>query len=213
MAPGGPAVAKAGPRVERALEVGSVEFVVREGAFREQHVPLFRSREQGTCHRGDGSTGFGRDGVAGGGSVHQHSGLRHRHGVGVRICHPGRHATFAAINQRFFSLQQSQMIRQFVKACDLCGNATVRRQKKHGLLEPLPIPSRIWRDISLDFIQDLPLSEGCKNLLVIRDRFGKGILLAGAQDMSAEATGDLSIRLFYRHHGLPYSIVSDRGRQ
>ena len=104
-------------------------------------------------------------------------------------------------------------IRRFVRNCDVCGRNKAWKDKKQGFLKPLPIPSRIWSKISIDFVVDLPESEGCKNLLIITDRLGKGIILELCNSMDAETVAEIFIRRFYRQHGLPAAIISDRGIQ
>lgn len=85
--------------------------------------------------------------------------------------------------------------------------------KKAGFLKPLPVPDRIWREISMDFITGLPESEGRTNLLVITERLSKGVILEAMSTIEAEDVAKVLLRTFYRQHGLPAAIVSDRGSQ
>lgn len=86
------------------------------------------------------------------------------------------------------------------------------RERKHGLLKPLPIPERLWRDVSVDFIEKLPLSKDCSNIMVITDRLSRGVIIEAMHKIDAEAVAQVFVRSFYRRHGLPLSIISDRGR-
>lgn len=65
-------------------------------------------------------------------------------------------------------------VRRFVAQCSTCQQTKYTTQKPVGLLQPLPIPSRVWEDLSLDFITGLPLSQGYIAILVVVNRFSKG---------------------------------------
>jgi hypothetical protein len=96
-----------------------------------------------------------------------------------------------------------------VRNCDLCDSNKVWREKKHGLLKSLPIPERIWREVSINFIEQLPLSNGCSNIMIIRDRLGKGVWLEAVLKINLETVACIFLQGFLRVHGLLYSIVSD----
>ena len=50
--------------------------------------------------------------------------------------------------------------------------------KKLGLYTPLPVPSRPWESISIDFVGGLPISrKGHDYLYVVVDRFSKMCIL------------------------------------
>ena len=60
-------------------------------------------------------------------------------------------------------------IQQMVVECDSCQHHKDETTLLPGLLEPLPIPTRIWIDISMDFIDGLPKSGGKTVILVVVD--------------------------------------------
>ncbi|WVY97999.1 hypothetical protein V8G54_030150 [Vigna mungo] len=79
------------------------------------------------------------------------------------------------------------------------------------LLQPLSIPLEPWVDLSLDFIMGLPLFQGDVVILVVVDRFSKGAHfgLLPTQFMSFKVA-QLFLDIVCKHHGFPYSLVSDR---
>ncbi|KAK1918688.1 hypothetical protein P3342_001737 [Pyrenophora teres f. teres] len=57
--------------------------------------------------------------------------------------HPGRDLLKAIISRRFTWPGLSQDIRQFLPNCDICGSKAVWREKRRGLLKPLPVPETV----------------------------------------------------------------------
>ena len=66
----------------------------------------------------------------------------------------------------------------------------------------------------MDFIGPLPFSYGFDMIIVFVDRLGKGVILQPCKStITAVEFAELFITAVYGHHGLPRTIVSDRGPQ
>ena len=131
------------------------------------------------------------------------------------IAYLGRDATYSILSRRFFWPGAAKDVRRFLRNCTVCGRSSVWRDTKHRLLKLLPIPQRIWAEISVDFITGLPPSGSTEatNCMVITDRLTKGVILIGIRDTTAEDITQAFFTHFYIYHGLPLAIVSDRGPQ
>lgn len=125
--------------------------------------------------------------------------------------HPGREGTISMVGRDFYWPLMSYHVRRFCRNCNACGRNKVWRDQKHGLLQPLPVPDRFFQEISMDFIVDLPESEGCKHLWVIKDRLSKTVVFEAMPTMKAEACAQKFMECWVRHHGFPRAITSDRG--
>jgi hypothetical protein len=76
--------------------------------------------------------------------------------------------------RRDFHLQQAKkVVEDFVRTCVTCQcNKSVQLQPG-GLLQSLEVPTQVWADISMDFIEGLPSVHGKSVILSVVDRFSK----------------------------------------
>jgi hypothetical protein len=125
--------------------------------------------------------------------------------------HMGVDKTLHRLQAQFYWQGMRQDVRQFVAQCIVCQSTKYETKKPGGLLQPLPIPSGIWEDLSLDFITGLPPSHGNTVILVVVDRFSKGAHFGALPPTyTAYKVARLFLDMICKHHGLPRSLVSDR---
>src|SRR5579871_3851065 len=76
----------------------------------------------------------------------------------------------------------------------------------------MPIPSRPWQSIGMDFLMPIPESKNGHNaILVIVDRLIKMAHFISTTDkVTAKETAELFLQNVFRYHGLSDDIVSDR---
>ncbi len=105
-------------------------------------------------------------------------------------------------------------VRRFVQGCPDCAISKNPRHLPSGKLLPLPVPNRPWSHLGVDFITDLPPSDGNTCILVIVDRFSKSCRLLPLKGLpTAMETAETLFNQVFRYFGIPEDIVSDRGPQ
>ena len=104
---------------------------------------------------------------------------------------------------------------KFCETCQTCKRSKPSNQKAYGLLNPLPVPTKPWEAIGIDFVGPLPES---KNRDAAYDSIttviclltGMVHLVPSRTDYTAKQVSELVFEHVYKHHGLPMAIVSDR---
>jgi hypothetical protein len=126
--------------------------------------------------------------------------------------HMGMDKTTEMIRRNFFWPKMGEEIEDYVRSCEDCQRNKASRHKRHGTLHPLELSYSPWDSISMDFIIQLPLSEGCATVWIIVDRFTKmaHFIPIKEKEKTAEGCAKLFLSNVWRLHGLPSSIVSDR---
>jgi hypothetical protein len=111
----------------------------------------------------------------------------------------------------FYILGDRPLVQDWVRTYDTCQRNKTQALRPAGLLQPLDVPSQVWVDISMDFIEGLPKVGGKSVILTVVDRFSKyaHFIVLGHPYTAASVA-----RAFFddvvRLHGFPTSIISDR---
>ena len=103
---------------------------------------------------------------------------------------------------------------RYVEGCDLCQRMKNRMEEVAGKLKLSEVPEKSWTHLIVDFIMKLPVVAGKDAILVVCNRLSKMMhFVATTEGTSAEGLARLFRDNVWKLHGLPESIVSDRGPQ
>ena len=128
------------------------------------------------------------------------------------IGHAGNERTNKYIHKFYWWNTLSKDVAKFCMTCGTCQAIKPSTQRPAGLLHPLPIPTRPWESIGMDFIGPLPPSpEGYNFIWVVVDRLTTMVhLVALKTSATATEVAERYLKEIVRLHGVAGSIVSDR---
>ena len=103
---------------------------------------------------------------------------------------------------------------EYVRSCPSCQRNKYETKPPAGELQPIPIPTEKWEQITTDLVTDLPVSKGYDSVAVFVDRLTKYVrFVPTTKQVTATKYAQLFIETVYKHHGLPKVIISDRDRR
>ncbi|XP_039815204.1 uncharacterized protein LOC120678111 [Panicum virgatum] len=125
--------------------------------------------------------------------------------------HEGVHRMLHHLHRDFHFPNMRRLVQDFVRACPTCQRYKSEHLHPVGLLMPLPIPTAVWADIGLDFVEALPPVNGKSVILSVVDRFSKYChFIPLAHPYTAETMAQALFADIVRLHGVPQSMMSDR---
>ena len=106
------------------------------------------------------------------------------------------------------------MVKDYVQSCTTCAQSKAPHHRPYRLLKQLPILEKPWNSISMDFIEQLPLSSSFTAILVVVDRLSKQSIFIPTHDtITSPELAKLFLLHVFSKHGVPAHITSDRGTE
>ena len=126
--------------------------------------------------------------------------------------HRGRWKMTELVTRNYWWPGVMKEVGRYVDGCDACQRYKNWSEAPVGKLMPNTIPEKLWDHIAADFITKLPLAQGYDTILVVCNRFSKmAHYIAITEKTSAEGLAKLFQDHAWKLHGLPESIIPDRG--
>ena len=137
----------------------------------------------------------------------------------IRLCHNipvggyrGQWKMVELVTRNFWWPGIMKEVKRYIEGCDSCQRNKNHTEQPVGKLMPNSIPEKPWTHILADFITKLPLAQGYNSILVVVDRLTKMVhFILTTERMSVEGLVRLFRNNVWKLHGLPESIISDRG--
>ena len=128
--------------------------------------------------------------------------------------HFGQNCTLELVCHKYTWPGVHTFVKDYVSSCTSCRHAKAPRHRPYGLLKQLLIPARPWHSISMDFIEQLPSSDGFTAILVIVDHLSKqGIFIPTYDTITSPELAKLFIAHMFSKHGVPSHVTSNRGSE
>jgi len=128
--------------------------------------------------------------------------------------HEGRWKMVELVTRNYWWPGVTRDVGKYVEGCDLCQRMKNRMEELAGKLKLSEVPKKPWSHLTVDFITKLPVVAGKDMVLVVCDRLSKIThFVATIEGTSVEVLARLFRDNVWKLHGLPESVVSDRGPQ
>jgi hypothetical protein len=127
--------------------------------------------------------------------------------------HLGEWKMIELIIRDFWWLGIMTFVKVYIKGCATCQTTKIKPPVKVPL-QPNEVPQGIWETITMDFITDLPISNGYDAILTVVDQHSKAVILSPChKTITAKQMSQLLIDNVWKQTSFPLTIISNRGPQ
>jgi hypothetical protein len=131
--------------------------------------------------------------------------------------HPGQQGTLLRLQHDYYWPGMTKFVTQYVKGCAQCQQYKINRRPPKPPMFPIESSKEVrpFSQCAMDFITDLPESEGYDSILAIIDHgLTKGVIFTPCRkNITAEQTADILFEKLLTKYGRPNKIISNRGPQ
>ena len=128
--------------------------------------------------------------------------------------HGGRWKMVELVMRNYWWPGVTRDVEKYVEGCDLCQRIKNRAEEPAGKLKLSEVPQKTWTHLTVDFITKLQVVAEKDAVLVVCDQLSKIThFVATMEGTSAEGLARLFWDNVWKLHGLPESVVLDRGPQ
>ena len=136
--------------------------------------------------------------------------IRSKHDVPI-AGHVGMLRTMELIDRDYWWKGMREDVRSFVRSCPSCQMMKSESGPSKGLLQPIPIPTHKWQQMTTDLVTDLPESHGFTAVAVFVDRLTKMVkFVPCTKEITAVDYAKAFFQHVFRSFGCPETIISDR---
>ena len=128
--------------------------------------------------------------------------------------HGGKWKTMELVMRNYWWLRVMKDVGKYVEECDMCQRMKNRTEMPAGKLKLNEVPEKLWTHLTVNFITKLLVVTGKDAILMVCNKLSKMThFVVTTERTSTEGLARLFKNNVWKLHGLPESIVSDRGPQ
>ena len=128
------------------------------------------------------------------------------------LSHPGVKASVRLVLRHFVWHNAKKDISRLARACLVCQTSKVQKHTGHPV-QVFEAPSGHFGHVHVDIVGPLPISQGCRYLFTMVDRWTHWLEAVPMTDITAESCVSAMMNSWISRFGSPEVITTDRGRQ